>query len=137
MSRNKPQEMSNYVAEPNQTKNTVVRRLTAEDDQWEGFEETDEADGKDPKQAPEMANAERDARDFKLKTKRRQKKDGKDVLPKQAPSKSLGNPFDALAKVHDDTDDAVDQIDGKRARIAFGHSAYRHLSLCVGFSEPF
>ena len=71
-----------------------------------------------------MINVGRDASNIKLKPKGHQNKDRKDVVPKQAPSKALGNPFNALAKVDDDTDDTHDEIDGKRVRISIDDSAY-------------
>lgn len=71
-----------------------------------------------------MTNAEKDASKIKLKPEGRQNKDCEDVSPKQAPSKALVNPFDALAKVDDDTNDAVDEIDGKQVRFSIGDSAY-------------
>lgn len=66
----------------------------------------------------------RDASNIKLKPKGRQNKDRRDVVPKQAPNKALGNPFDALAKVDDDTDDTPDEIDGKRVRVPIDDCAY-------------
>ena len=116
--------MSSQVAEPKYTKDTAPRGYSAEDDQWEGFEEDDEAEGKDAKRAPEMANAGRDARDIKLKPKGLQGKDGKDLSPKQAASKALVNPFDALTEVNDDTDDAINEIDGKQVIVPVGDSTY-------------
>lgn len=65
-----------------------------------------------------MTNAERDARNAKLKPKERRDRECNKVVPKQALSKALDNPFDALADVDNDTDDAGDEIDGKRARVS-------------------
>ena len=65
-----------------------------------------------------MTNAERDASNAKLKPKERRDEECKNVVPKQAPSKALDNPFDALAKVDNDSDDAGDEIDGKRVRVS-------------------
>ena len=121
--KSKPQEMISQAAKPKHTKDTAPWGFSAEDDQWEGFEEVDEAKGKDAKRAPEIANAGRDARDIKLKPKGLQGKDRKDVSPKQTTCKALINPFDALTKMNDDTD-AVDEIDGKQLRVLVGDSTY-------------
>ena len=116
--------MSSQVAEPKYTKDSAPRGFPAEDDQWEGFEEVDETEGKDAKRAPGMADEGRDARDLKLKPKTLQGKDRKDVSPKHAASKALVNPFDALTEVNDDTDDAVNEIDGKQVIVSVGDSTY-------------
>ena len=123
-SRSKPQELSNHLAEANHTKDTTAWRITTEDDQWEGFEELDKAEDKDANQAPEMTDAGRDASNIKLKPKKRRNKGCKDVVPKQDSSKALDNPFDALAEVNDNLNDAVDEIDGKQVRVSIGDSAY-------------
>ena len=117
--------MSNRVVEPKCAKNTAPWGATAEDDQWEGFEEFDEAKGKDAKRAPQMTNAGMDAHDIKLKPKGPRNKDCKDVSPKQATSKAVVNPFDPLTQVNDDTNDAADEIDGKEVRVPVCDSAYQ------------
>ena len=124
ISRSKPQGISNHAARASHTKNTTAQRVTAEDDQWEGFEELDQAEGKDTKRAPEMTNVERAARNIKLKPKERQKNERKDVIPKQAPSKVSANPFDALAAIDDNKDVTADETDGERVGISIDDGAY-------------
>ena len=111
--KSKPQEISNYSIEAKRTKNAAAPRVSAEDSQWEGFEELDKAESKDSKRASKITNAEREASNANLQPKERRNKERKNVLRKQAPSKALDNPFDALAEVDDNTDDAGDEIDGK------------------------
>ena len=71
-----------------------------------------------------MPSAKRDASNAKLKPKECRDKECKNLVRKQALSKALDNPFDALAQVHDDTDDAGDKIDSKRVRVSIGDNAY-------------
>ena len=71
-----------------------------------------------------MINAEREASNANLQPKERRDKERKIVLRKQAPSKALDNPFDALAEVDDNTDDAGDEIDGKRVIVSIGDDGY-------------
>ena len=71
-----------------------------------------------------MTNAERAASNIKLKPKERREIDYKHVIPKQAPSKTLANPFDALAAVDDDKDETADETDGERVGISIGDIAY-------------
>ena len=125
--------MSNHTAEPKRTKNAAAPRVTAEDSQWEGFEELDKAESKDSKRASEITNAERDASKANQKPKDRRKKERKNVVSKQAPRKGLDNPFEALAKIDYNTDDASDEIDGKRFIVSIGNNAYWHFSVCVGY----
>lgn len=124
LSKRKPQEISNHTAEPKRTKNAVAPRVTAEDSQWEGFEELDKVESKDSKRASEITNTERDASKASPKPKERRNTERKNVISKQAPSKGLDNPFEALAKVDYNTDDAGDEIDGKRVIVSIGNNAY-------------
>ena len=116
--------MSNHAAEAKLTKSAAAPRVTTEDSQWEGFEELDEVESKDSKRAPEIRNAEMDASKANLKSKERRNKERKNVVRKQAASEGLDNPFEALAKVDDNTDDVGDEIDGKRVLYSIGNYAY-------------
>ena len=116
--------MSDHTAESKLTKNAAAPRVTAEDSQWEGFEELDKAESNDSKRTSEIADAERDTSNTNLKPKEHRNKERKNVVCKQVPSKALDNPFDALAKVDDNTDDTGDEIDGKRVKVSIGDSAY-------------
>lgn len=116
--------MSNHTAEVKRTKNAAAPKVTAEDSQWEGFEELDTAGSKDSKRASETTDAERDASKANRKSKERRNKERKNVVCKQAPSKGLDNPFEALAKVDDNTDDVGDEIDGKRVIVSIGNNIY-------------
>lgn len=116
--------MSNNAAEAKHTKNAAASRVTVGESQWNGFEELDKAESQDTKRASEMTHVEMDTSNVKLKPKERRNKERKTVVCKQAPSKSLENPFDALAKVDDNTGDADVEVDGKRVRVPIGNNAY-------------